>query len=575
MFGVNFLSVIGDESASSVMGVMGKSAEITADLLKAFLGWLVGIRGRYIENDLKKHQMDQLAGQAKLQAAQSKLFGQQERMLKNMNDTMDAKAAVQEGRGLVEAQKLYKSGEPLTAGATALNPQQQKDFARHAKNYGLTYTLIKNDSDPSGRKIMMFAQKDLQKVKDITDRMTEDAQIKEIKRRIDQLKAKGAENFTKQDYQDLANLEDLRDGKISAPIEALNKAGNEKTFEEISGELKEQQKLGTEPLTFDRALNHITDRDWYVSDEPYYVVERTNPNNYIELNSKREKDHIGRDYTKTYYGVYVNGEKAGNWDDGRFDGRPPGYWQDVKKSMQSAGQFTDDVVIFRTKGEFDQYVASYNKSVEQAQTQNLGESLYDVGCYFNDAVGEAIDYNSDEQVGELLKNGGLNGDERLRLSKAAVIADQTKIAMNLDILDNEEARINYLLERTAPAPRDAFMLQRRLDAVNEARDQYKALSVEKALLREKLCSVEALKEVTDNSRVQKINWAKRQGLDNWEKHDARIVETSAVQDRLDKLSDKRTDWRANVNSARQFNNADAQPGSMGARVKTGRGQPEL
>jgi len=169
------------------------------------------------------------------------LKNEQLKMAKSYNETAEAKKAILEGRGIVQAQELYKSGEPLTAGATSLNQEQQKDFARYAKSFGMTYALIENGSGTG--KLILFPEKDLQKV----------------------------------------------------------------------------------PMDFDRALNHITERDWYVSSEPYYVVERSNPAHYIELSSQREKDHRGQEYTKTYYSVYADGEKVADLHDGRFAGRTRGY----------------------------------------------------------------------------------------------------------------------------------------------------------------------------------------------------------------------------------------------------------
>jgi len=515
------LGVIGDEAAGSVMQLTGKGVEISADIIKAFLDWLINIRRRHLENALASENI---------------------KLAKDMRKTMEAKLAVQEGRGLIKAQELARSGEPIIAGATTLDARQQKEFARHAKNYGLTYTLVKNDYDPSNKKILMFTQKDVQKVKDIMDRMTENAQIREINKRIEQLKAKGTENFTKRDYQDLAKLEDLRDSKISAPIDILNKAGEEKTFEEISGELKEQQKRESGPMTFDRALNHITSRD-YSSDESYFLVERTNPNVFIQLDSKREVFN-GEDYTKTYYSIYRNGENVGNYDDGRFEGRIYGgendYWLNLKAAMKSVGRFTDDVIIFKTKGEFAQYIEAYNVSIERAQNQELGQTLYDAGAYFDGSIGQAKDYQSDELVIDKLRQTDISDSERLRLCKALVVSDQIKILKNIEILDNEEARVNYLMRTAAPETREHYYLIERLNLIKTERENYKELWGEKANLMAKLCGVEAFQGLR-NIQVPEIEALTDPG---------RKAENSAVYSNIADL--RKTDWNSSINRAKQF-----------------------
>ena len=51
------MSVVGDESAQVVMQTAAKGVEISADIIKELLKWLMGIRSRHIENTLKNQQM--------------------------------------------------------------------------------------------------------------------------------------------------------------------------------------------------------------------------------------------------------------------------------------------------------------------------------------------------------------------------------------------------------------------------------------------------------------------------------------------------------------------------------------
>ena len=468
------MSVVGDESAQVVMQAATKGVEISADILKELLKWLIGLRGRHIENTLKSQQI---------------------KMTKNYNAVMEAQMAIQEGRGLISAQKLYRSGEPMVAGTIALDKQQQIEFAKLAKTYGLTYSLIKNDYDPTGKKLLVFAKKDLQKVKDITDRMTENAQIREINKRIDELKEKGVENFTAQDYKDLANLEDLRDSKIAAPINALNKAGDEDIFAKVSGDLKSD---GT--ITFERALNHLTERD-YSSKEPYYLAERTNPTKYIELMSTR--DVFNKEaYTKTYYNVFNRNEKLGEWNDGRFTGRSRDYWFGLKEKMKAAGGFTDDVVIFKSKAEFDQYVQYYRDSLMRSLNQNLSVALTEHRVAFDVTTGQLTDIQTGMPVIELLsKVNTLDDSERLRLYEALVIAEQVKINRNLELLQNEAARINYMM-RTAPEGTPAHSeLLKQMEQVDQAEKNYQKLAEQKAVLRGQLSGVDAMQRLRESEKV--------------------------------------------------------------------------
>lgn len=111
-------------------------------------------------------------------------------------------------------------------------------------------------------------------------------------------------------------------------------------------------------VSFDRALNRITERD-FSKNTPRYICERTNPGRYIELTSKLE-EYNGESYTKTNYSVYKDGEKIGEFHDGRFDGRQRSYWQKQKSQMKEAGGFSDDIVFFDEAGEFNHYRKLYD-----------------------------------------------------------------------------------------------------------------------------------------------------------------------------------------------------------------------
>lgn len=112
-------------------------------------------------------------------------------------------------------------------------------------------------------------------------------------------------------------------------------------------------------MTFDRALNRITEND-FSKDTPRFVCERTNPGKYIEMHSSYE-EFAGEQYTKTRYAVFKGEEKCGEFDDGRFRGRKPDFWQRTKNAMKRAGGFSDDVVFFNEKSEFDHYKALYRE----------------------------------------------------------------------------------------------------------------------------------------------------------------------------------------------------------------------
>ncbi len=108
-------------------------------------------------------------------------------------------------------------------------------------------------------------------------------------------------------------------------------------------------------MSFDKALNRITERD-FSKDTPRFLCERTDPGKYIELHSSYE-EFEGQRYTKTKYTVYRDGERCGEFDDGRFRGRTADFWQKTKDGMKQMGRFSNDVVFFDEKADFDRYRA--------------------------------------------------------------------------------------------------------------------------------------------------------------------------------------------------------------------------
>ncbi|NLD19141.1 MAG: PcfB family protein [Clostridiales bacterium] len=181
-----------------------------------------------------------------------------------------------------------------------------KDFARLAKKYHLQYFVAKDKLHEAGLQDICIRAEDA----GVVNRICEKMGINAIERGN-------------------GSIENVTD---------FNKAA----------EVKKQVSV-----SFDRALNRITEKD-FSKDTPRYICERTNPANYIELKSSYE-NYNGEQYTKTRYTVYKEGEKIGEYNDGRFDGRERGYWQSQKEKMRNAAGFTDDIVFFDEAEEFNHY----------------------------------------------------------------------------------------------------------------------------------------------------------------------------------------------------------------------------
>lgn len=239
---------------------------------------------------------------------------------------LSGSAAVMSGKLLIFLSALLKKGKTRDI---ALNPggmcmvtvkeDNLKEFSKIAKKYHLTYFVAKDKLHEKG-------------YQDICAKM-EDAPV--INRIIEKLGI----NILDRGTEDVLKAENF----------------------EAAAEAKKQISI-----SFSRALNRITEKD-YSKDTPRYICERTNPDRYIELHSSREA-YNGKEYTKTRYIVYKDGEKAGEYHDGRFDGRDKYYWSKQRDNMKNAGGFTDDIVFFEDVKEFDYYRELYGM-------QNLENSI--------------------------------------------------------------------------------------------------------------------------------------------------------------------------------------------------------
>ena len=234
-------------------------------------------------------------------------------------------AALMSGKLLIFLSALLKKGKTRDI---ALNPGGMcmvtikegyiKEFAKLAKKYHLPYFIAKDKMHEKGYQDICAKMEDAP----VINRICEKLGIATLDKDLEVLKA--------EDFKSVA-------------------------------EAKRQMSV-----SFSRALNRITEKD-YSKDTPRYICERTNPDRYIELYSSRES-YRGEEYTKTKYIVYKDGEKVGEYHDGRFDGRDSNYWTNQRESMKEAGGFSDDIVFFDEAVEFDHYRDLHDM-------QNIGEPV--------------------------------------------------------------------------------------------------------------------------------------------------------------------------------------------------------
>lgn len=428
----------GTDSATAAVNVTAKTAEKSIDAVIKFLKYLLGSWERKREAEIQK---------AKALDARMKM------------DTRKAQLKLQGKAGYVRAKYLFNSGEPITSFKMFTSPEQQQRFAELAKKYNVIFTSV-SDITKTGSKEHIFwvRDRDLAAVQDITARITKEFSAKGIIEKINELENK--QDKTEQDLLDLQSyrkaLEDLEHDNTSQ----FNAKNANIIFKDVCGQ---KQK---ESLSFDRALNHFTDID-YSRDEPYYICERTNPNSYIILNSQRDI-FDGQEYTKTDYRVFNNGVEQeadprirpdGKFTDERFEGRDKFYWKNLKADMKAKGGFSDDVVIFNSKKEFEMYQQLYNEQQRELECCNIGVESRDYEDIINQLKDQLTVHNADldrlgfpidKTTGKVLTYNAENTtEENSRVAECTLIAKQIE---NYKAIANTEVKIAMLKQSLDDCP---------------------------------------------------------------------------------------------------------------------------
>lgn len=329
------MSSLGDESAQIALKVSTQAMEEFVKLMKFLLD-----RNGNVEKKLKKEQLKDLKEKRQERTDSTRI-------------------------GYVRSSKMLNSGLPVSVIKTPMTDEELKEFSYYAKKFGIAHTSILNKFEKGERKtrLVQVYEKDLEAALDITNIMNRNMKLEAINEKIETLK--NDTNRSEHDQERLNCYQYAKEKLLKEDTLQFNSINHSKLFSELCG-LKEE-----ESQTFDEALNHFTDRD-YSQSEPYYLCERTNPNIYMELISSRD-EYNGDTYTRTDYRLFNNDTEILNKDsedgvytDKRFEGRSKTYWKNLKLQMMQDAGFSNDVIVFNNRNEFELYRDSYVKCLEQA-----------------------------------------------------------------------------------------------------------------------------------------------------------------------------------------------------------------
>lgn len=444
------MSGFGDDVLSAQMKISEKGLDLLLKLLRFLESRknLNNFKSINMDEKIKAEKLKEITLEKKINMQSGKIDNKLLSQSKEPLHPIAVKLNYNELMKLHKYAKIY--GYPFSAIGSGVKPKQVKSLKQElkkltelAKKEGLTEQQVELYKELN-KKIEILSkerddytiivrEKDLSLIKESTDRMNEDIKLNDIDKEIEELENK--EDRTPAEEAVLENLKKEKEDVLKSSISDFNKESADIIFNDVCNNMQSRS------LSFDRALNRFTDRD-FSSEQATYVCERTNPNSYIEMKSSLA-EYKGYEYTKTDYEVYNNGirqiaderlRKDGKFSDERFEsrgynGRGVGFWENLKNDIKEKGNFTDDVVIFSNKEEFDKYRELYNKEIEKNILNESTTSLEIDNESFKDCAGII------NQLKARLNEHNLDVNEKQEICKA-----DTKEVVILDdnMLDDEK-----------------------------------------------------------------------------------------------------------------------------------------
>ncbi|MEG2813149.1 MAG: hypothetical protein RSA79_00975, partial [Oscillospiraceae bacterium] len=398
------------EVASSTLKTVSQAAELLAKLFKFLL-----TRGRksgsFYDEKLKKEEAKNLKSLNKERAISLKYAGRS---------------------GEISAKKLQMMSNQHNDKIYCPNVKNMSDasyvkLCEKMKNRGVLFTAIIEKT--SGTRIFQILDSDKNTFNEVLQELEVDRLLVAKNKEIEELTAK--ETLTPEEQKRLDELLHEKDVILCNEVTSENKKSIDEVFDNVAENKKSQAR------NFDDTVNHFTDRGFQKNEgEPYYACDRKNPKSYMEMRESKDIFH-DKEYRKTDFKVFKDGVeqksdicKDGKFNDARFEGRPKYFWLNVRKEMKQKGEFSDDMVMFANKKDFEKYQNLYEKSIKEntidvsnnIQSQ-LKEQLTTRGAKI-DEQGTLIDIKKNEPITKdnVLKT--VNIDEKVRLNECLIIQKQ-------------------------------------------------------------------------------------------------------------------------------------------------------
>lgn len=447
------MSDFGTDAASSVFRFGTKFMEEFLKLLK----FIFETSERHLNKELKKMQLEEARQKGNQLKREEKLEKKRELISKK--------------KGLIKYKQLLQGGEPLYPVGYQCSQKEIEKLSRLAKMEGIPFAILKNSvvldrineiekelkelkkgglseenkdrfeklskelkelEDRREEATVVVRESDLERFKDLTDRLNKEIRLAEVNEKIDEYEKKGYENLSEEEKKDFREVQAEKETILRDEFDDFNKKNNDVIIAST-----EEEPLW-EAMNFESALARVTERDYATQD--CYICERTNPENYIQVSSQKEVSKEGNPYVNTEYKVFHQGQqqRSDEFSHGKFthytDSKGEStssygqeHWLNMKKEIKEKGGFSNDVLIFASKERYEEYKDRLGKVKDQAIPRE-------------DSIGAEYDSNSyKDYAGVVNKLKSQLEDHKLAMSDNAVVRDNGEtLKVNPEMTDDEK-----------------------------------------------------------------------------------------------------------------------------------------
>lgn len=506
------MSDLGSDAGSTTLNLMTKVLEALLKLIgKIFDTW----QGRAEREEHKYRAM----------AAKSEY--QQKEAIKKM----DGKT------GYVNHKLLAKTGEPIIATEIRLTKEEAKIFNEVCKREGVLFSAVTNlqlkKDGEKGNIVIECRKSDLKKLRIATDRFNEEIRMQKIDKGISDILSKGEENLTPQDRVDLKELISQKEEIQRKHCERLNKQMQDTVLDNAFDESQ------LKPMDIGEALNRHTGRG--IDKDQYSIIaDASDPSKIIKCHGYAEKDpRTGKPYIKTEYEVYHGDKCVMKTHDGRFEGRPKGYWVNEKEKLENAAGFSGTYYKFFDEADYQQWAEYVNdQNREELHEMEKSPEIKDYGKCREDALakleengaelkdGVVYDKESGKPLVELAKDPKITPEQKALAAESITVGKQIQNYDTVEALKNHLDVVNASVILAKPGTEEYTAAE---EAVKSAKEQLSTAYEKDSALVEERKNINAVQCVQQTQSEQE----RQTGQEHTTKHENNEHPDDRREERVD------------------------------------------